>query len=244
VRLSLDAVDIEPILQRAAQADTEGSRRRVLKDILFDALDLEGARDDDVSRDFLWRGTRRRCRVLYGNVREMTSRHFLAAETDDVRVVLDFPFDDRGHSPEEDVATVERFVDDHPKGTPTVVWLPSFFSNEIQTMLGRLVRLQHVERNPGQYLGDLRAENQERARHTVDSLARQTKARIRSALEKAYGLTAATDNDRDLDPSRRLARHFWCLLPDRDIKGLVQTDFAKALEDLTERVLHFQYPRH
>jgi hypothetical protein len=244
VRLSLDAVDIDPILQKAAQVDNDGARRRVLKDIVFAALGLEGAREDDVVRELNWKGTRRRCRVIYGNVREMQSRHFLAGEADDIRVVLDYPFDERGHEPAEDVATVEKFRDTHPDGTPAVVWLPSFFSAETLTMLGRLVRLQHITRNPQQYLAHLRAEDQERARHAIDSLTRQTQATVRHALEKAYGLVGAPDNDRDLDPSRRLLRHFWCLLPDREIRGLVQTDFARALEDLAAQVLHFQYPRH
>lgn len=243
VRVSLDAVDIEPILQKAAQVDNDGARRRVLKDILFTALGLEGARDDDVVREIVWRGTKRRCRVLYGNVREMGSRHFLAGETDDARLVLDYPFD-QGHSPEEDIAIVEKFVDDHAAGTATVVWLPSFFSTQTLGMLGRLVRLQHVQRNPQQYLAHMRAEDQERSKHAIDSLARQTQSTIRHVLEKAYGLTTATDNDRDLDPSRRLDRHFWCLLPDREIRGLVQTDFARALEDLADKLLHFQHPKH
>lgn len=243
-RLSLDAIDIEPILQRAAQADSDGSRRRVLKDILFEQLGIEEARDEDVVREVVWKGTKRRCRILFGNVREMAARHFLASETDDMRVVVDYPFDERGHEPSEDVAVVEKFEENHPEGSHTVVWLPSFFSADVQAKLGQLTRLQHIQRNPGQYLAQLRAEDQERARHAIDNMASQTYSKIRLALERAYGLVGIDETDRDLDPARKLSRHFYCLLPDRTITGLIRTDFGPALEDLVDKVLHFRFPKH
>ncbi len=244
VRISLDAIDIEPILQRAAQADSDGSRRRILKDILFQQLGIAESREEDVTRDVLWKGTRRRCRILFGNVREMTARHFQASENDDVRIVVDYPFDDKGHEPAEDVKVVEAFVDSHPEGSHTVVWLPSFFSADVQAKLGQLTRLLHIQRNPSQYLAQLRAEDQERARHAIDNMAAQTTAKIRLALERAYGLVSLDEGDRDLDPARRLAKHFYCLMPDRTITGLVRTDFSPALEDLVDKVLHFRFPKH
>ena len=49
------------------------------------------------SHTFVWRGSRRRCDLLYANVRELPDES-LRAQGDDWKVVIDWPFDDPGHT--------------------------------------------------------------------------------------------------------------------------------------------------
>ena len=58
-------------------------------------------------------------------------------------MVVDYPFDDPGHGPNEDLDVVET-VRETDGGTWTLVWLPSFFSDSVNKMLGELVILEHI----------------------------------------------------------------------------------------------------
>ena len=47
---------------------------------------------------FVWRGSRRRCDVVYANVRELPEES-LKAQGDEWKIIVDWPFDDPGHDP-------------------------------------------------------------------------------------------------------------------------------------------------
>jgi hypothetical protein len=83
----------------------------------------------------------------------------------------------------------------------TVVWLPDFFSDTVQTDLGMLVVLDAVLAGDAwkTYLSHLRADDQQRARQSLESLRSQKQNRVLRAIESAYGITSGGDGM--LDPS-------------------------------------------
>ncbi len=135
INVQLTGVDTEAILENAKVADNPGNRRRKVRELLFEQLGIED-RDDlhgYLSHEASWRGTRRAFQVIFGNVRELTTES-LAAKADSRKAILDFPFDDAGHSPAEDIARLDEFRQAE-KPSRTLVWLPSFLSVKAQKEL-------------------------------------------------------------------------------------------------------------
>src|SRR5438105_1437530 len=88
-----------------------------------------------------WRRScpRRAGRVRYGNVREMDDGTLTVPGRMEWQVVLDYPFDDAGFGPANDVVRVERYRDERAgasRPNPTVVWLPTFFARAVEDGLG------------------------------------------------------------------------------------------------------------
>ena len=66
--------------------------------MLFESLGVAEQDEMFLAHSFVWRGSRRRCDVLFANVRELPDES-LRAQGDDWKVVIDFPFDDRRPHP-------------------------------------------------------------------------------------------------------------------------------------------------
>jgi len=79
---------------------------------------------------------------VFANVRELPDES-LRARTDRWKVVVDFPFDEQGFSPADDVARVQQYRERNAP-SHTLVWTPAFFSHGAQRDLGTLVILDHV----------------------------------------------------------------------------------------------------
>ena len=92
-----------------------------------------------LEHDITWRGTGRTFQIIFGNVRELTTDS-LAAKGGQRKAILDFPFDDPGHTPAEDLARLDAFRQGET-ASRTLVWLPSFLSLPAQKDLGTLVKL-------------------------------------------------------------------------------------------------------
>ena len=159
IRVQLSDVDYESIVERAKGEDNEGRRRELLKDLVSESLgisltrqDLQGAYPHEV----IWRGSRRRVDVIFGNVRDRTwlsDEHFRSAPGTSWRVVVDHPFDDAGHSTAEDLQRLDELV---ARGvtTRTIVWLPRFLSDDKIRELRRLVILNWLlDGNPERLAG-------------------------------------------------------------------------------------------
>src|SRR5664280_1212470 len=145
IRVQLSDVDYESIVERAKTEDNDGRRRELLKDLVRDALLLQ-TRDGDVfgvhAQTVVWRGSRREVDVVFGNVRDtswLTEDHFRARPRT-WRLVVDFPFDERGRSAADDLARLDALIStgfqDH-----TLVWVPRFLSEERIRDVRRLVVL-------------------------------------------------------------------------------------------------------
>jgi hypothetical protein len=246
VTIHLSSVDLQPILAQAAEADTAGARKNVMRRLLFQALELD-SEGTVVEAELPFHGTRRKGRVRYGNVREMDDTTLTCPRELEWQLIVDYPFDERGHGPEEDLRTVERFRDSRPADAPpnpTVVWLPTFFSHSLERELGELVILAHIlDGDARKYLGHLRVEDQSTARADLASLRAQKEALVMRTLAQAYGLSMANDSAY-LDQSRTVDEHFIPLLGDLDIRAVLAGTMKDGFRQVVDTLLSKKYPHH
>ena len=245
VSVHLSGIDLQPILAAAAEADKPGARRNTMRRLLFDSLQISSD-GSIVDTDQTYFGTKRPGRVRYGNVREMDDTILTCPSAVEWQIVLDYPFDDRGHGPDEDLARVEQYRDKHvgAKPNPTVVWLPTFFSRELENELGDLVVLEHIlDGDTGRYLGHLRVEDQHTTRADLTSLRAQKEALVKRTLAQAYGLTLSTGTTL-LDPSRSVDEHILPLLDDLEIRSVLAGTLKDGLRQVVDAVLSKRYPHH
>jgi len=246
VSVHLEGVDVGPILAQAAEADSPGARKVTLRRLLFGALGLPGD-SNVVETDVSFFGTRRRGRVRFANVRELDGSALVCPTGTEWQLILDYPFDERGHGPDEDVRALEQFQGSRPPGTPqnpTVVWLPTFFSHALERELGYLVQLEHIlDGDPRKYLSGLRPEDQDAAKADLTSLRGQKEALIERTLAQAYGLTQAQDTP-NLDPSRAVDEHLVPLLDGLDLRPVLAANMKDGLARVVDLLLYKRYPHH
>ncbi len=245
VDIDVGGVDLEPILQQARDADTPGARQKIVRDVLFESLGLDPAGDwgqDDKIDD--WRGTVRRGHILFTNVRRASPERLRCPDGHDWRLVLDYPFDDAGFGPNDDIAVIEK-VRDEGEGTWTLVMLPSFFSEALNKLLGELAILDHVlatKESRRVAVQHLRPEQQVSADIGLGNLRAQKRARLESALLEAYGL--ARETEANIDPSRSLSQHFFVLKPESKVRPSFGGTLGVAKTSCIPEMLAERYPRH
>lgn len=246
VRLQLEGVDPGPILDQARQFDTAGARQKVLRDLLFVALGIEGVQDwgkDIVIKN--WRGTDRVGHLRFGNIRRMGTEQLQCPDNHDWRIVVDYPFDDEGFGPHDDEKVLDSYLQANPAGTWTIAWLPTFFSKDMQRVLGDLVILEHILSDgptTRQYISHLSVENQSRAITDLQNLRTQKQARLRQVLEQAYGL--ATARDGDLDLSNAVEKSLHVLKPGAAVRQQLAATLSDSVERYAEELLAARYRLH
>ncbi|MBN1612769.1 MAG: hypothetical protein JW940_39470, partial [Polyangiaceae bacterium] len=190
VQLQLEGVDLEPILDQARDADSDGARQRLIRDLLFEAMSLDKVADWGKDHKVKWRETARLGHVRFGNVRTMGPEQLRCPEGHDWRLVVDYPFDRPGNSPNDDLDVLDRFTEDSG-GSWTMVWLPHFFSAAVNKLLGELAILDHIlehTESARRYVAHLSVEHQSRAILDLQNLRNQKKNRVQQALQQAYGV--------------------------------------------------------
>ncbi|MBM7115735.1 hypothetical protein [Archangium primigenium] len=246
VSIHLAGIDLQPILAQAAEADTPGARKATMRRLLFQALELNSD-GTVVETELTFYGTRRKGRIRYGNVREMDETTLTCPRELEWQLIVDYPFDERGHGPDEDLRTVERYRDSRPADAPpnpTVVWLPTFFSHSLERELGELVVLEHIlDGDARKYLGHLRVEDQSTTRADLASLRAQKEALVKRTLAQAYGLAMANDSA-FLDQSRTVDEHFIPLLGDLDIRTVLAGTMKEGFRQVVDTMLSKKYPHH
>jgi hypothetical protein len=242
VYVVLEGVDVRPIIGSASGYDTPGARRKLLREILFEAMDVPPG-DGAVLPYKLssWRGTRRQGAIRYGNVREMDDAALRVPENAEFQVVIDYPFDEPGHRPEEDERRVAEFV--AGQRAATVVWLPNFFGERVSRDLGELAVIGRILDDPmAMHLANLRPDDQRRARDELEHLLSQKRQRVRRAIEAAYGLRKPEEGE--IDTAYQVDRHVHVLWPGWEIRGVTESVLARAVEKAAQELLDRRYPRH
>lgn len=242
VYVVLEGVDVRPIIAGASGYDTPGARRRLLREILFEALDVPpGDGAVTVYKLAGWRGTRRQGAIRYGNVREMDDAALRVPEGAAFQIVIDYPFDEPGHRPEEDERRIAAFVDG--QRAETVVWLPNFFGERVSRDLGELAVIGRIlEDTMNAHLANLRPDDQRRARDELEHLHSQKRQRVRRAIEAVYGLRRADEGE--IDPAHQVDRHVHVLWPGWEIRGVTESVLARAVEKAAQELLDRRFPRH
>ncbi len=241
ISLQIVGVDTESILQNAAALDNAGNRIRKVRQIIYEDLGIETGDLHD-RYELLWRGTRRRCEILFRNVREMGVPD-LRNDPGSWHVVIDYPFDEAQHTPLDDRAQIQNFMDNE-EPADTLVWLPSFLTVAAQRDLGRLVLLDEVltGNRLNEHGAHLSQTDREQARALLANQRDQMRVRIRNYLLAAYGISHVDSGA--VDHSHELDEHFVSLNPRCQLRPPVAARFQDALEHLFGQALAAQYRDH
>lgn len=249
VSLHLDGVDLDPILEQYQEVNTPGARQRRVRDLLFSRTALPAQSDQSAVQIKIedWHGTTRSGQVLFGNVRKLAvagSDDLRCPEDDDWRLVIDYPFDDQGYGPQDDLTALDDLVSRRGPSW-TVCWLPSFFSERANRQLGQLVILDHILATPNntqQAVRLLSPAEQQRAVSDLRSLQAQKLSYVGRVLEQAYGLRKAEDDD--LDADRRLENNLYSMANDESLSPSLASTLETAVRSYVVALLEKRYPNH
>jgi hypothetical protein len=246
VSVSLESIDLKPILQRANDQDTRTRRRFMLRQILWEQLGIESS-ENVVVHTVEYRHTRRMGQIRFGNVRTMRLEELLCPDDVQWNVVIDYPFDDPGYTPHDDEKRIEE-ARSQLGGRPahTLVWLPTFFSRQLDDDLGDLARLDHIldPNHLRDFLSHVPPDEHQRARIDLQSLRDRKRFEVIEALKKAYGLARVLDNDPHVDPNRDVTEHVVSLDDHVDVRTPRGATLSGGLEDLALQLLNARYPKH
>ena len=244
VKVRLEGVDLKPILQRYEAQDGHGARQRILRETLFEALSIDATEDSKKEVKLSWKGTNRKGTIHFGNVRTMNAATLACPQDHDFRLVIDYPFDEAGHSPQEDLEVVTQFRDN--QGSWTLAWLPHFFSDSVNRLLGELTILDYIlsgREVQRQAVQHLTIENQQRAINDLENLRAQKRNRLVEVIEQAYGLK--TVNPSDIDSGAMVDGHLHVLKPGAShVRPDLAANLATAKGAYIEALLELRYPRH
>jgi hypothetical protein len=240
ISVQITGVDTDPIIANAKTQDNPGNRRRKIREMLYEALDIEEGNDIFTTYTFPWRGTRREVDVVYDNVREMSDDRLGGRGGDAWTIALDFPFDDPGHSPRDDLARLGNF-----EGTAnTLVWLPSFLSEKALNDLGRLVILDHILTGErfNDYAGHLSSVDRGQAKALLTNQRSVLQQRLSACLRVAYGI--------DTDPKDAVHgtldgdHHFQSLDKTLRPRPPVGATLKAAFDQLLDQLFAYRFPAH
>ncbi|MFJ7053800.1 hypothetical protein ACIQU7_18990 [Streptomyces albidoflavus] len=245
--LHLSDLDIEPLLDAVAGEDKVGVRRVWVRDRLWE---LFGVKDGLlVEKQLVWRGTRRTVEFVFGNVRdprELADEHFTPSDSANVRIVVDYPWDEDEHRyPSDDY---QRVVELKKNGlsAATLVWLPDFLSEQRRAQLGRLIRINFLlERNRlDEYTRTYAPDDRAKARRQLE-IGRDTLTHaLTAALGEVYGIAAPREGTKAAEVVE--GRHVLSLLPQfprPELEGGKRfTDNVAQLADGMFAALHPKHP--
>jgi hypothetical protein len=243
ISVQLTGVDVESIIEQARREDNQGNRIRRVRQMLFEQLGIEDREDFSPTHDFFWRGTKRACSIIFNNIRNLPDAS-LQADGEDWQLLIDFPFDEPGHGPRDDLSRMEAFREKHPDGSRTLAWIPSFFSTDAQKDLGTVVILEHILTGErfGAYSAHLSPQDRPAAKAILENQRGQLRQRVLNHLEAAYGLDQLSPAS--VDTSHELSEHFASLEPGFDPQPPVASNLAWAMDHLLHQALEFQFPAH
>ena len=250
IRVQLSDVDYESVVENARGEDNEGRRRELIKDLVREALGVS-ARDPDVfgvyEHPVIWRGSRRSVDLVFGNVRDagwLTEDHF-RARPGTWRVVVDYPFDDPGHSSAEDLSRVDRLIEGGLKSR-TIAWLPWFLSEDRMRDVRRLVILDWLLGGSGERwtmnADHLSEVDRAQARAILESQRTGLREALRRAVQECYG--AAAPSPGTLADDATQDRVLVSLDPGFSPARPVGADLAAAFGNLVDQAFTATYPGH
>ncbi len=206
ISVQLSGVDTEGIIKQAEGEDNQGNRIRRVRQMLFEQLAVDAEGEFEQYHDFLWKNTKRSCAILFKNVSELPDSS-LANSDEHWKLVIDFPFDEAGHTPKSDLARIQDFNAAHPEGAKTICWIPQFFSEDARKDLGLLVILEHILTGErfGQYANHLSPTDRQAAKSLLENQRSVLKQRVQNHLDAAYGLESISPGS--LDTTHELDQH-------------------------------------
>ena len=243
IALQLTGVDTEGIIEQARKEDNQGNRIRLVRSLLFEELGVDETGEFFLEHGFLWKNTQRRCELLFKNVRELPEAS-LSNDGDDWKLIIDWPFDEAGHGPRDDLSKLQAYRENHPEGAKTLCWLPAFLSHEAMKDLGMLVILQHVLSGErfGHYANHLSPTDRQAAKSLLENQRSVLQHRVRSHLESAYGVNTIESGSLDTAHDLELNERFVSLLPGFEPQPPAAADIGTAMQGFLSQALEHEFP--
>jgi hypothetical protein len=246
ISLQLSAVDIDAILERADSENNHGSRKNRLAKALLSSLGAQSTGEFTEIHKFRWRGTDRTCEIRFVNVCEIGDDMFDNPGSD-WKVLIDYPFDRTGRTVRDDLAKIEDYRSRRKDQARTLVWLPSFFGEQAQRDLGRLVCLEHVlsEHRFSGFVSHLTDIQRAEARTIMENQRSALNSKLAGWLRIAYGLDEQNGAD-VLDPGQILegVEHFQSLRGEMVSRVPAGPGIDQALGQWLDQALTSQFPAH
>lgn len=243
ISVQLSGVDTDGIIGQAEREDNQGNRIRRVRQMLFEQLGIEGEGEFEQHHSFVWKNTPRSCVVLFRNIRDLPDAS-LENRDEDWKLVVDFPFDEAGHGPRDDLSKLQAFKDSQSDGAKTLCWLPAFFSQDAQKDLGLLVILEHILTGERfmQYANHLSPQDRQAAKSLLENQRSVLRQRVQNHLDAAYGLAAITPGS--LDTTHELEPHeqFVSLWPAFEPQPPVAAGLGGAMDHLLYQALESDFP--
>jgi len=242
--VSLESVDYERIITKGRGEDTDGRRRELMRTLLSDEFGVAGVPPTTggvLHRTVVWRGTARPVEVVFGNVRDrgyLSDDAFRPSTAGALRLVVDLPFDDAGHTTSEDHDRIDELLRTG-EDRFTVVWVPAFFTDKINRQLGRLVILNEVlkgDRWAG-YASDLSEGDRIAARTILEQQQTQLRGQLLTAIQVYYGVAAGGSFPDGQPPLRSLHPGF-------DPPPPIGATLGNAVDRLIRGAFDALYPDH
>ncbi|MEU6715456.1 hypothetical protein ABZ897_28665 [Nonomuraea sp. NPDC046802] len=250
ISIQLSSVDYESVLERVSNRDTKEDRQNLLREMVFASLGVSGGQRDTLgsgyTHSFVWRGSRRIVDIVYGNIRNSDElpEASLLADGDRWKIVIDFPFDDQGYGPTEDLIRFENLERDG-KISNSVAWIPAFFTQDRENDLGELVCLRWLFASNDRYeLNASHLSNQDRAAAKALLLNRRAtlESNLQQVIQQAYG--AAKRQPADIDLSQGHSAIFKSLHPGLNLGAPVGATLSECLTHVLDQMFSAQYPDH
>ncbi len=247
ISVRISGVDTQSILDQVQSEDNHGNRLRLVRQLLVEQLNVRQSGEQEVEYPFAYRRTPRQATLLFRNIRELPPSSLENPELN-WKVIIDFPFDEQGHTPDEDLKVLRQFRNQkNPNGPParTLCWMPSFFSKQALDDLGALVRLKNIFSSEGRFdtlAAHLSAQDRSAAREQLHNQLSMLGHRVKGQLEAAFGLgnaeTGVLDSMATLDPGDQ----FTSLYPGFDLRVPAAANLAGALISLLTQAMEYDFP--
>lgn len=242
ISVQLSGVDTEAILRQAEREDNRGNRIRLIRDMVYTQLKIQGEDQFEQEHKFTWKNTKRSCVVIFNNIRELPEAS-LENLDDRWKIIIDYPFDEATFSPKDDRQKCEAFKESHPDGVKTLCWIPSFFSDEANKDLGTLLILEHVltgERFSG-YANHLSPQDRQTAKSLLENQRSVLRQRVLNHIDAAYGISNARES-LDSTSSLELSEQFVSLQPGFELQPPTAANLAGGLQHLLDQTLTHEFP--
>ena len=159
--------------------------------------------------------------------------------------MIDYPFDEAGHSAAEDLARVDRLAEGGLKSR-TIVWLPRFLSEDRMRDVRRLVILDWLLSGTGErwtrHADHLSEVDRAQARAILESQRTGLREALRRAVQECYGAAAPSPGTLAEDAAHD--RVLVSLDPGFSPAAPVGADLAAAFGNLVDQAFSATYPGH
>jgi|GEM_PF-1338039 len=249
VRCILDVIDVRRILDYCRDLDNEQRRRIRVRQILFERMNIK-VEDQTGTRTVEWRGRKWRVGFVYDNVRQANDHVFRPAEDEDVRVIVDYPFDEMGRSPREDEERIGQVIEglsskDAARGLPTITWLPAFIDEDMRQVLADLCVLDGLvplqDKDLATRVPWVSMDELGRVRGTLEQQQSHKKQQVENALARAYGVMPGNAS---LAAGMAPEHHAYLIRHDKRLGVPADGIWDQSLESLIKQALEARAPRH